>query len=93
MSEDPLRKSRASTGFKDPIPKSQGRGSIYTNKDYSSSFTSLRSRIIYLTLCFLPYVGICVFIYLEGLEILGIVLLAVPLVLFGLFWFLKRKLG
>jgi len=95
MSEDPISKSKigAGMGKRDLIPKSQGPGNIFTDKDYAGSYKSLRSRIIYLICCALPYVGICVFIYLEGLETLGIILLAIPLVLFLIFWFLKRKLS
>ena len=90
MSPDPMYKGPPD--FSDPIPKSQGRGSIDTDKDYSSNFTSLRSRILYLTLCILPYIAICIFIYLEGLETLALILLAIPLELLGLFWFLQKKL-
>lgn len=94
MSEDPISKSQITEGMgkSDVIPKSQGRGSINTSRDFSGGSTSLRSRIIYLTLCLLPYVGICIFVYVEGLEALAIILLAVPLVLFSLFWLLQSKL-
>ena len=90
MSQDPMYKG--SPSFRDPMPKSQGRGKINTSKDYSGNFTSLRSRIIYITLCLLPYIGICIFVYLEGLETLALILLAIPLVLLGLFWFLQKTL-
>lgn len=94
MSEDPISKSQigAGMGKSKIIPESKGSGQIYTNRDYSEFFPSLRARIIYLTLCLLPYVGICIFVYLEGIEVLGIILLAVPLFLFTLFWILKRIL-
>ncbi len=92
MHNDPMKEGMPTRGLAEPIPPSQGVGRIDTSKDFSSPFKSLRSRIIYIACCFLPYIGICVFVYLEGLETLGIILLAVPLVLFSLFWFLKRKL-
>jgi len=92
MSPDPMQKNRASVSFGDGIPKSQGPGSINTSKDYSAIFTSLGSRIVFLSTCILPYIGICAFVYLEGLEVLAIILLTIPLVLFSLFWFLKKKL-
>lgn len=90
MSKNPMHKG--SPNFYDPISKGKGGGSINTGKDYSGNFTSLRSRIIYLTLCLLPYIGMCIFVYLEGLEILAIILLAIPLVLLSLFWLLQAKL-
>mgnify|MGYP001804274362 CR=1 FL=1 len=92
MSQDPMYKGRGPIKFDDPIPKSQGLGYVDVSKDYSSSFSSLRARITYMMLCLLPYAGFCVFIYLEGLSVLFAILLIIPTGLFGLFWFLKKKL-
>ena len=79
---------------KDPFPDNKkGRGSIYTDRDYSSGFTSRRSRIIYVSCCMLPYLAMCIYLYLSMSEAVGIMLLAVPLVLFLVFWFLSKKLG
>ena len=93
MSKDPFSKS-GKLASREPIPKSRGRrGKIYTDRDYSSSFTSTRSRIIYLACCLLPYIAICTMVYLEGLEVLALLLLSIPLVLFLVFWFLDKKLS
>ena len=94
MSEDPISKSRIGPrGGGRPIPKSQRPESIDVNEDYASSFKGLRSRIIYIVCCFIPYIAVCVLIYLEGLESLGIALLSVPLALLLMFWLLQRKPG
>lgn len=74
------------------IPLNRGRGQIDITKDYSSGFTSLRSKIIYLTCCALPYIGFCTFLYMEGLKSACAVMVIVPIALFAIFWFLKRKL-
>ena len=84
--------SKNSNRVQDPIPKSQGRGRIETNIDYSSNLKSRRSRILFLVLCILPYIGICTLIYLEGLELLAVILLAIPLVLLGVFWFIQKAI-
>ena len=95
MSEDPISKSQigAGMGRKDVLPKSYGPGSINVSKDYSTLFKTRRSRILFITCCALPHIGICIFVYLEGLKAVSIVLLAVPLVLGVLFWFLQKKLS
>ena len=91
MSGHPLRKGGA-PGFADPIPPNRGQGSINTNKDYYSSITSLRGRIIFVSLCAAPYIGFSIYLFVTGLEIQAIALLAVPLCLFLIFWFLIKKL-
>jgi len=93
MSTDPIKKSKVSVNFRDPIPKSQGRGNLDVSKNYSAGFNSLRSRIVFLSACMLPYIGICLFVYFEGLALLSIILLAIPLVFFLLFWLLQKKLN
>jgi len=94
MSEDPISKSQigAGLGRPDVLSKSQGRGSVYTDKDYSKSLQSRRSRVAFVTLCLIPYVAACVVLYLDGLEFLAITLLATPLVLLLVFWYIAKRL-
>lgn len=90
MSRDPMQKGGA-PGFSDPIPPNRGRGSIDTNKGYAS-VKSLPGRIVFAILCIVPYLAIGVYLFISGLEIQAIVLLAIPLLLFLVFWFLLKKL-
>lgn len=92
MKEDPISKSQLGVGMgeKDVIKRSQGRGTIYTDRDYSSALTSRRSRAIFVALCLIPYIGICLVVYSTGVEILAIAMLAIPLVMLLLFWFIHK---
>ncbi|MGD1898127.1 MAG: hypothetical protein ACFB16_14375 [Phormidesmis sp.] len=90
MSEDPISKSGLNKRIKDPIAVPKGKGSIDVSRDYSSSL-SLRARIIFSAFCVAPYVAICVFVYLEGVKGAAIVLLAVPIVFFFIFWYLNNN--
>lgn len=76
----------------DQIPDSRGKGSISTNKDYSTSIKSLKGRIFFVSLCIFPYLAAGIYLFMAGLEIQAIVLLAIPLVLFLVFWFVIKKL-
>ena len=76
----------------DRIPDNRGKGNISTNKDYSTSIKSLKGRIFFVSLCIVPYVAAGVYLFMAGLEIQAIVLLAIPLVLFLVFWLLMKKL-
>jgi len=94
MIKDPHGKGNGPTQYNDPIFRGgKEKGNINTTKDFSSGFDSQRSRIIYMCVCLLPYIGICVLVYLEGLEALGLIMLALPLVLLSIFWFIKKKVG
>lgn len=94
MSEDPISKSKigAGMGSGDPVPKNQGRGSINTSRDFSTAFTSLSSRVAFVSLCMLPYVVLCVYLYLSLNKFLAIILLSLP-ILVGLgFWLLSQNM-
>ena len=74
------------------IPDNRGKGSISTNKDYSTSIKSLKGRIFFVSLCIVPYVAAGIYLFMSGLEMPAIILLAIPLVLFLVFWFVVKKL-
>ncbi|MFK8185317.1 MAG: hypothetical protein AB8B99_18235 [Phormidesmis sp.] len=94
MSDDPISKSQLGPGLGKTtvISKQKGRGSIYTDRDYSRALKTSWSRIIFVALCLIPYIAICVVLYLDGVEILGITLLAIPFVLFFVFRSLAKNL-
>ncbi len=79
-------------GFSDPIPPNRGRGSINTGKKYLGFIESLTARILFVSLCMVPYLGFGIYLFLQGLKVQAIILLAIPLVLFLVFWFLIKKL-
>lgn len=91
MSGDPMQKGGAPR-FSDPIPSNRGKGSINTNKEYYASIKSLPGRIVFAVLCIIPYLAGGIYLFVAGLEIQAIVLLAIPLALFLVFWFLLKKL-
>ena len=93
MIKDPTKKGNGPTKFRDPIMhhgKSKGR--INTSQDYSMGVTSLQGRLLFLGLCILPYIGICLVVYLQGLKALGLIMLAIPFVLLSFFRYLDKKL-
>lgn len=92
MSEDPISKSQLGPGLGKPdvLKKSQGRGSIYTDKDYSKALPSSRSRIVFVLLCLISYVAVIALLYFSGVKILAIALSVTLLVLFLLVRYLAR---
>lgn len=74
----------------DPFPKRGKRGSIDLSKDYSKFSSGSRSKILLASLTMLPYLGLGVLLFLEGLKVLAIVLLLIPLVLFLIFWVVSK---
>lgn len=94
MSEDPISKSqltpRAKSNF---IPLSKGRnGKIFTDKDYSSSFKSLPSRVIFVFFCAVPYIVIATYLYFTADEVIAIIMLALPAIIGLAFWFLMKNI-
>ncbi|MEL6554584.1 MAG: hypothetical protein AAFQ63_14105 [Cyanobacteria bacterium J06621_11] len=75
---------------RDPIPGGKKGGSIDLSKDYSKFSKGRGSRAVFASLTLLPYIGISVFVYFEGLKVLAILLLALPLLFFIVFFALMK---
>ena len=77
-------------GNKHKLPGVAKGGGIDTGKDYSFMFKTRRSSALACCLIGVPYIGISTYLFLSGLAVLGIVLLALPLFLMLVIWTVSR---
>ena len=75
---------------KSPFPRNERGGKIDIGRDYSRFLGGFRSKLLIVVLALLPYTALSIFLFLEGLEIIAVVLLLIPLLLFFSFWIVLR---
>ncbi len=90
MSPDPLQKGN-NPSFRDPLTRSGKGGQLNQRRDYGGSSASLRSRIIFVSLCLIPYLGFGIYLFVQGQQIPAIALLGAPLFIGLLFWFVIKN--
>lgn len=77
--------------LKDPIPDNRGRGKVDLSKDHSR-FLKRRSKTLITCLLLVFHLVVCLILFFNGAEVLAIVFLAVPIMLFLAFWYLIKAI-
>ncbi len=77
--------------LKDPIPDNRGRGKVDISKDHSR-FLKGRSRAVITCLLLAFHMVVCLILFFNGTEVLAIIFLAVPIMLFLAFWYLVKAI-